>query len=340
MTYQSFEAGGDSDSPGKLERLHLPEDLTGLSVLDVACNEGFFCQEAWRRGAARVVGVEKNPEVVARAKERDSKTEYLTMDYLELSSLTERFDVILLLSAMHYALDPQKLLIDIIELLAPDGLFVLECGVAPGRRAEWVTIERPVGDVVKHPTHAMLMKALRRAAVRSIGRSVDQAGDPIERYVYHARPLRPIAMLVAGPSGSGKSTLLTTMSHGGYLIPMNLDHLLTTLPDWCQDRDLLLELGDAGPFESDQLHKLVDQMVAAGVEEAFVEEAVKHHRVMDPGGEPALTVIEGYALSQGNFRAAFTRQLQQLGFYVWNAEPAESPADALSAVDNESSKSA
>jgi SAM-dependent methyltransferase len=335
MTYQSFAAGGDSDSPGKLARLHLPADLTGLSVLDVACNEGFFCQEAWRRGAARVVGLDKNPDFVERAKQRDSKTEYLEMDYLQLPSLAERFDVILLLSAMHYALDPQKLLIDILDLLAPNGLFVLECGVAPGRRPEWVTVERPVGDVVRHPTHAMLIKALRRASVRRIGTSVNQVGDPIDRYVYHARPLKPIVMLVAGPSGSGKSTLLTAMSHGGYLIPMNLDHLLVTMPTWCEDEELLQELQDSSPFESDQLHKLVDHMVSAGVEEAFVKQTITHHRVMDPEGEPALTVIEGYALSQGNFRAAFTRQLQQLGCYVWNVEPAASADGRNSAIDQQ-----
>jgi SAM-dependent methyltransferase len=338
MTYQSFEGGGDSDSPGKLARLHLPADLTGLSVLDVACNEGFFCQEAWRRGATRVVGLDKNPDFVERARQRDSKTEYLEMDYLDLPSLEEGFDVILLLSAMHYALDPQKLLQDILDMLAPEGLFVLECGVAPGRKPDWVTVERPVGDVVKHPTHAMLVKVLRRASIRRIGASVDQVGDPIERHVYHVRPLKPIALLVSGPSGSGKTTLLKTMSHSGYLIPMNLDHLLVTMPTWCEDRDLLLEVENAKPFESDQLHKLVDHMVGAGVEEAFVQQAIEHHRVMDPRGEPALTVIEGYALSQGNFRAAFTRQLQELGFYVWNVEPAASREDALSAIDEQSTE--
>lgn len=36
----------------------LPADLTGKSVLDVGCNGGFYCVEAKRRGARRVLGVD------------------------------------------------------------------------------------------------------------------------------------------------------------------------------------------------------------------------------------------------------------------------------------------
>ncbi len=74
MSYQTFQGvAGDSDSPAKLDRLHLPTDLSGLSVLDVACNEGFFCQEAVRRGATRVVGIDKNPDVHRKGKEAGSE---------------------------------------------------------------------------------------------------------------------------------------------------------------------------------------------------------------------------------------------------------------------------
>jgi len=39
-------------------RRFVPEDLSGLSVLDVGCNAGFYAVEAKRRSAARVVGVD------------------------------------------------------------------------------------------------------------------------------------------------------------------------------------------------------------------------------------------------------------------------------------------
>ncbi len=45
----------------------LPEDLTGLSVLDVGCNAGFYSVEAKRRGAARVLGVDAQRHQVRQA---------------------------------------------------------------------------------------------------------------------------------------------------------------------------------------------------------------------------------------------------------------------------------
>lgn len=38
---------------------HIPADLTGKTVLDLSCNSGFFSVEMKRRGASRVVGVER-----------------------------------------------------------------------------------------------------------------------------------------------------------------------------------------------------------------------------------------------------------------------------------------
>jgi len=45
----------------------LPKDLTGLSVLDVGCNAGFYSVEAKRRGAARVLGVDAQRHEVRQA---------------------------------------------------------------------------------------------------------------------------------------------------------------------------------------------------------------------------------------------------------------------------------
>ena len=45
----------------------LPADLTGKSVLDVGCNGGFYCVEAKRRGASRVLGVDGQRQHVRQA---------------------------------------------------------------------------------------------------------------------------------------------------------------------------------------------------------------------------------------------------------------------------------
>ena len=42
----------------RLKRLHLPDDLSGMTVLDIGAWDGFFSFEAERRGASRVVALD------------------------------------------------------------------------------------------------------------------------------------------------------------------------------------------------------------------------------------------------------------------------------------------
>jgi tRNA (mo5U34)-methyltransferase len=50
--------GVDAEQAKRLARLHLPENLSGRSVLDIGAWDGFFSFEAERRGAARVVAAD------------------------------------------------------------------------------------------------------------------------------------------------------------------------------------------------------------------------------------------------------------------------------------------
>ena len=71
MAYQSFDDHtGSSKSADKLVKLKLPGNLSGASVLDIGCNEGFFCDAVLKRGAARVVGIDRNAEIVERARKQ------------------------------------------------------------------------------------------------------------------------------------------------------------------------------------------------------------------------------------------------------------------------------
>ena len=62
--YHSIPLGNDIVTPGvdnsslRLAKLHLPEDLSGKSVLDVGAWDGFFSFEAERRGAERVLATD------------------------------------------------------------------------------------------------------------------------------------------------------------------------------------------------------------------------------------------------------------------------------------------
>src|SRR5919204_1027794 len=45
----------------------IPEDLTGMTVLDVGCNAGFYTIEMKRRGAARVLGIDSQRNLIRQA---------------------------------------------------------------------------------------------------------------------------------------------------------------------------------------------------------------------------------------------------------------------------------
>lgn len=62
-------AMGDYPRPRwSLIESHVPADLTGKTVLDLSCNSGFFSIQMKRRGASRVVGVERFGEAVEQAR--------------------------------------------------------------------------------------------------------------------------------------------------------------------------------------------------------------------------------------------------------------------------------
>lgn len=71
--FHRLELAPDLITPGwsdpKLEKLPffgLPDDMTGMRVLDVGCAEGFFSFEAERRGASEVVAIDSFPDSVHR----------------------------------------------------------------------------------------------------------------------------------------------------------------------------------------------------------------------------------------------------------------------------------
>ena len=108
---------GIDPSPARLRELQIPEDLTGLTVLDVGAWDGFFSFEAERRGARRVVatdsfcwgqggwGTKAGFELARRA--LGSGVEDLDIDPLELSpARIGMFDLVLLLGVLYHMRHP------------------------------------------------------------------------------------------------------------------------------------------------------------------------------------------------------------------------------------------
>jgi len=230
-TYQTHiqDQPGMTDSAHKLSRLKIPDDLKGKRVLDIGCNEGYFCNVALMRDASSVTGVDADEKALSAAATRYSN-ERLSLVKSGWHSLPEgQFDVILWTSAMHYELDPLKVLKNIQSRLAPNGLFVLECGVLNIPRKEMVYSIRNDGGHW-YPTALLLDDMLDRAEFRHrvVSHPEPIGLDPVPRTVFHCTNSKPNVMLVRGLSGSGKTSLARSFEDSATKV-ISLDYFVSRI---------------------------------------------------------------------------------------------------------------
>lgn len=115
--YQRIELPYGLATPGKDRRWTadqiFPEDMSGCSVLDIGCNHGYFCFEAYRRGATRVVGYDFKSSNVRKARLLSSclgvSAEFHVRN-IEENPIEERFDYVLCLNVLHHLEEPVHVL--------------------------------------------------------------------------------------------------------------------------------------------------------------------------------------------------------------------------------------
>ena len=102
----------------------LPADLTGKTVLDIGCNAGFYSMEMKRRGAARVLGLDYDPDYLAQARfaaeVEGLDIEFRQMSVYDVGSLGERFDVVFFIGVLYHLRHPLLALDLIWEHVAGD----------------------------------------------------------------------------------------------------------------------------------------------------------------------------------------------------------------------------
>jgi len=196
--YQIFQKGqiGDSPSREKIKKIGIPEKLNGKNVLDIGCNEGFYCFECEKKGA-QVVGIEFNKVwydlALERKKEFASSVDYFQMNWNDIPKLNYRFDLVLFLAAFHYLKDNQlEMLKKIYEKMNSNGLLILEMGLTSKNEESFLieTIKRPGGDICQYPNKFTIQKLLNDAGFKEsqfFGKSFDIKGDPVPRYIVHAK---------------------------------------------------------------------------------------------------------------------------------------------------------
>ncbi|WP_126979262.1 TIGR04290 family methyltransferase [Frigidibacter oleivorans] len=102
----------------------LPQDMRGMTVLDIGCNAGFYAMEMARRGADRVLGIDSDPRYLAQAR-LAAETEGLRIEFRELSAydvaqVGERFDLVIFMGVFYHLRHPLLALDRIREHVAGD----------------------------------------------------------------------------------------------------------------------------------------------------------------------------------------------------------------------------
>ncbi len=102
----------------------IPQDMRGMTVLDIGCNAGFYSMEMKRRGADRVVGIDVDPRYLRQARfaaeVNDFKIEFRELAVWDVAKLGERFDFVIFMGVLYHLRHPLLALDLIHEHVARD----------------------------------------------------------------------------------------------------------------------------------------------------------------------------------------------------------------------------
>ena len=119
----------------------VPADMTGMTVLDIGCNAGFYSFEMRRRGASRVLGIDSDARYLAQARlaaevlDMDG-VEFRQMGVYDVAALGERFDLVIFMGVLYHLRHP-LLALDLIRAhVAGDTMLFQTLTRGPGTVAE------------------------------------------------------------------------------------------------------------------------------------------------------------------------------------------------------------
>jgi len=122
---------GLQDTATVLTQISMPEDLSGMRVLDIGARDGFFSFEAERRGAREVIALDNEPPhhtgFAIAAELLGSNVTYVTENVYSLNpDRYGRFDLVLFLGVIYHLRHPLLALDRVYDVCLPDALLLLE----------------------------------------------------------------------------------------------------------------------------------------------------------------------------------------------------------------------
>jgi tRNA (mo5U34)-methyltransferase len=123
-----YSAGWSDPAIEKLPYFGLPDDLTGMRVLDIGCAEGFFSFEAEKRGCREVIGIDSFPDSIRRfnivkAARQSNATAFLMNIYDLEPKRLGTFDLVLFYGVFYHLKHPQYALERIRSICTGELLF-------------------------------------------------------------------------------------------------------------------------------------------------------------------------------------------------------------------------
>jgi trans-aconitate methyltransferase len=106
--------------------LELLDAKAGERILDLGCGTGHLTARISEAGA-RVVGIDRSPEMIRQAKEKYPALRFEAMDAREIT-LDGNFDAVFSNATLHWIKEPERVIAGIKKSLRPGGRFVAEFG--------------------------------------------------------------------------------------------------------------------------------------------------------------------------------------------------------------------
>lgn len=187
----------------------IPGDLTGMTVLDIGCNGGFYSIEMKRRGAERVLGIDHDEQYLQQAR---FAAEVLNLDIAfeqmsvyEVPQLREQFDLVLFMGVFYHLRYP-LLALDLLRQSVTKDWFVFQSMLRGSRTVAEVAenysfAERAIFDKPGYPKMHFIEnnysqdptnwwvpnRACAEAVLRSAGFTIEGMPEP-EVFICRCNP--------------------------------------------------------------------------------------------------------------------------------------------------------